>query len=222
MPVAVIGPAGASFADRRQLSGGSERNLSCRKFASTCSGVPSSPDFTSRISSWIGGSKRFSWPTASFTPARLHASTACSTSARVSESGFSQNTCLPAFAARMIWSVCCVCGVQSTTPCTCGSRSTSSSDFDSGTPCAAANSAAAGAGSATRTTRNLLLVFASGTMMRPHQPRPMTATFSISPALRPLPWRSSPSARSPHRRTWRTRRDSRSSPLRRRRSSAAR
>ena len=64
MPVAVIGPAGASLPDRRQLSLASARNLSWLKFASTCSGVPSAPDFTSRMISRIGGSKRFSWPTA--------------------------------------------------------------------------------------------------------------------------------------------------------------
>ena len=80
---AVIGPAGASLAERRQLSGGSERNLSCTKFASICSGVPSSPDFTRRISSWIGGSKRFSWPTASLTPLRLQASAARRTMSRM-------------------------------------------------------------------------------------------------------------------------------------------
>src|SRR3954463_14026048 len=73
MPVAVIGPAGASLAESRQLSAGSERNLSCTKFASTCSGVPSSPDFTSRIASWIGGSKRFSWPPARPAPFSLDA-----------------------------------------------------------------------------------------------------------------------------------------------------
>src|SRR5439155_23435293 len=49
-------------------------------------------------------------------------------------------------------------------------------------PCSPAKSAAAGSGSMALTTRSLALVLSSGTMMRPHQPRPQTATpsFSIS------------------------------------------
>src|SRR3954469_5416118 len=184
IPVAVIGPAGASLFERRQLSAGSERNLSCTKFASTCSGVPSSPDLTRRMASWIGGSKRFSWPTASFTPFSLHASTARSTSFLESESGFSQKTCFLAVAALMICSVCSVCGVQSTTPCTFGSLS-ASSKLASGTPCSRAKSAAAGAGSTTFTTRRWELDLISGTMMRPHQPSPMTATFMAATLSQP-------------------------------------
>src|SRR3954469_7480313 len=180
MPVAVIGPAGASLADSRQLSAGSERNLSCTKFASTCSGVPSSPDFTSRIASWIGGSKRFSWPTASLTPFSLHAAIDLNTSARDIASGFSQNTCFFAPAARRICSVCSVCGVHSTTPWTFGSFSTSSK-VASGTPWARAKSAAFGSGSTTFTTLSLALVLMSGTMMRPHHPSPVTATFMLRP-----------------------------------------
>src|SRR5262249_27901806 len=173
------GPAGASFAERRQLSGGSERNLSCTKFASICSGVPSSPAFTMRISSWIGGSKRFLWPPPRLTVFLSHEETARITSARESDSGFSQKTCLPAFAARTIWSVCRVCGVHRTTPWTSRFPKMSSKLFASETFCCLANSAAAGSGSATATTRSFALDLASGTTPRPPQPKPMTATLSV-------------------------------------------
>src|SRR5688572_27733182 len=173
MPVAVIGPAGASFSDMRQLSEVSERNLSWLKLASICTSVPSSPAFAARNTSCTGGSKRFSCPTASATRLSLHAVTARSTSARESESGFSQNTCFPACAAATICSVCSVCGVQSTTACTAGSCSASSKLVSTRRP-----SSSTGRTSTPHTTFSLALSFSSATMVRPHQPRPTTATPS--------------------------------------------
>src|SRR5688572_10197546 len=184
MPVAVIGPAGASLAESRQLSGLKSRNLSWLKFASICKSVPRSPAFASRNTSCIGGSKRFSCPTASATSFSLHAWIARSTSARESESGFSQNTCLRAFAAAMICSVCCV---QRTTACTIGSLSAARKEASCAIPCVAANSAAAGAGSMLFTTFSFGLSLRSGTMVRPHQPSPISATRSwSSPAMQKL------------------------------------
>src|SRR5258708_19082153 len=46
IPVAVIGPAGASFAERRQLSAGSEKDFSFTQFGSTLRRLPNSPPFT--------------------------------------------------------------------------------------------------------------------------------------------------------------------------------
>src|SRR5690242_18525504 len=80
----------------------------------------------------------------------------------------------------MICSVCSVCGVHRTTPCTAGSRSVSAKDLN-GTLCSAANAAAFGSGSTTHATSSFALVLISGTMIRPHHPRPQTATFSIGP-----------------------------------------
>ncbi len=84
---------------------------------------PSAPLATTRRSSTIDGQKRLLVPTPSATPARAHAATERSASARFSANGFSQNTGLPACATRTIWSVCSECGVASTTACTRGSAS---------------------------------------------------------------------------------------------------
>src|SRR5262245_295975 len=181
IPVAVIGPAGASFSDMRQLSGVSERNLSWLKFASTCSSVPSSPVFAICTSACTGGSKRFSCPTASATPLSLQALTARSTSARERDSGFSQNTCFFACAAAMICSVCCVCGVHSTTPWTSGSRSAASRLVSVLIP-----SSSTGRTSTPQTTFSFALPCKRGTMVRPHQPRPHTATPRGCTARSPL------------------------------------
>ena len=84
---------------------------------------------------------RLSCPVASTTPASRHAATARSAPARVSASGFSQQTGLPARAAATTCSTCRVCGVASTTASTRGSASASSSLDDSSRPCWTANSA---------------------------------------------------------------------------------
>src|SRR5260221_3664224 len=55
MPVAVIGPAGASFAERRQLSAGSGRDLSCTQLGSTRSRAPHLPGLYLRLSLLHGG-----------------------------------------------------------------------------------------------------------------------------------------------------------------------
>src|SRR5688572_21743985 len=173
MPVAVIGPAGASLADRRQLSAGSERNLSWLKLASTCSSVPSSPACAMRNTSLIGGSKRFSWPTASLTPLRLHSPIARSTAARDSDSGFSQNTCFSFAAACTICSVCWVCGVHRITASTARLSSAASKLFSTRNP-----STCTGCTSTPISRQNFLWPFSRAAMVRPHQPRPITATPS--------------------------------------------
>ncbi len=180
MPVAVIGPAGASFSDMRQLSAAMARNLSWLKLASICSSVPSSPARARRCSSSSGGSKRRSWPTASATPFARQASIARAASARVSDSGFSQNTCFFAAAARTICPQCSECGVQRITPSMFGLFIVFSKLLENSRPFSRQKPSPAPDARSTPTTAfSLSLPFSKPTMIRPHHPRPTTATLSI-------------------------------------------
>jgi len=62
-------------------------------------------------------------PAASTRLASAHAFAAASALARVSANGLSTKTCLPARAAAMTCSACCVCGVASTIASMLGSAS---------------------------------------------------------------------------------------------------
>ena len=180
MPVAVIGPAGASIADMRQLSGARARNLSWLKLASTCSAVPNTPECNRRMASMMGGSKRRSCPTARVTPQWLTAATARNTSSRDMHRGFSQNTCLPARAHASIWSACWVWGVHKITPWTAGSARTFSRLLSKAMPCDAAKACPDSASTSTAlTSLSLALPLSWGRIVRPHQPRPIRATFSM-------------------------------------------
>src|SRR5207253_328021 len=105
--------------------------------------------------------------------------------------GFSQNTCLPAFAAAMICSVCWVCGVHRTTASMFESLSTLSRPTTSSTPCSRAKSVLRYSRVSTAfETLSFLLRWIRGTMILPHQPIPTTATLntakSFQTGVRPL------------------------------------
>jgi hypothetical protein len=101
MPVAVMLAPSASSGDSRH-AGCTMRDISLLKCPSMWRISPSVPLATTRFISRIDGQKRLSCPTASTTPAFSHAAIARSAPARVSASGFSQSTALPAAAAATI------------------------------------------------------------------------------------------------------------------------
>ena len=102
------------------------------------------------------------------------------TSARVSDSGFSQNTCFFAAAARTICSQCSECGVQRTTPSMPGLLSVFSKLLENSRPFSRQKtSAVPDARSTPATAFSLSLPFSRPMMIRPHHPRPTTATLSI-------------------------------------------
>ena len=74
----------------------------------------------------MAGSKRRSCPIPSTTRLASQAATAASAAARLSASGFSQNTCLPAAAACKTWPTCSEWGVHRMTASIRGSPNASS------------------------------------------------------------------------------------------------
>jgi hypothetical protein len=120
-------------------------------------------------------------PVASTTPARLHASTARRASWRVSASGFSHHTCLPASAAATTWPTCTECGVARKTASTSGSAIASSNAVDSRNPCRAAKSRTVSGSLLTPWTTRIrpLRPWTASTIDLPHRPSPTTAALII-------------------------------------------
>ena len=100
------------------------------------------PLSTTCLSSRIEAKQRLLLPLPSGTPAARTAATARSASARVSASGFSHQTGLPAAATMRTCSTCRECGVASRMACTAGSAIASLRSVDNRKPCRAASSRA--------------------------------------------------------------------------------
>src|SRR5580704_4092639 len=87
-----------------------------------------------RLSSRMEAKQCLLLPRPKTTLALVTAAMARSASARVSASGFSHHTGLPAAATALIWSTCSECGVARTTACTRGSATTSENSVPSSKP----------------------------------------------------------------------------------------
>src|SRR6478672_8225059 len=148
--------------------------------------VPSTPLVTTSRNPSIDGHRRLFCPTPIGTPARRHASTARAASLRLSDSGFSHMTGLPASATRTIWSACSECGVASTTAFTCGSFRTASSSVLSRKPCFSATGRAASTSLLTPCTKRSFSVLpcTACTMFLPHHPSPTIAASIITSPLK--------------------------------------
>ena len=96
----------------------------------TICGSPISPSATARATAACAGSKRRLKPIWNGTPAASTAASARSTSARSSDTGFSQKIALPASAAATIRSACVSVEVQIATASTSGAASSSSTLLD--------------------------------------------------------------------------------------------
>ena len=125
--------------------------------------------------------QRLLLPSPNTTLALMTAAMARSASARVSASGFSHHTGLPAAATAPICATCSECGVARNTACTRGSATASENSVPSSKPWVLAKSATSSGSLLTpRMNRSrLLLPCAASTMDLPQRPRPMTAESII-------------------------------------------
>src|SRR6202035_955213 len=114
-------------------------------------------------------------------------------SARVSASGFSHHTGLPAAATAPICSTCSECGVARNTACTRGSVTASGNSVPSSKPWVLAKSATSSGSLLTprMKRRRLLLPCTASTMDLPQRPRPMTAASIIGRDWRTAEWSAS-------------------------------
>ena len=175
-PAPVMPPPGDSRGSSRQPPL-TRVECSLVKLPSMCSTSPMVPCATTRLSSRIEEKQRLLLPSANGTPAFWIAATARSASPRVSASGFSHQTGLPAAATAEIWATCNECGVARNTACTRGSATACSNSVDSSKPLAAAKSHTSSGSLLTprMKRRRLLLPCTDSTMFLPQRPRPMTA-----------------------------------------------
>ena len=184
-PAPVMPPPGDSRGSSRQPPF-TRVECSLVKLPSICMTSPMVPSATTRLSSRIEEKQRLLLPSAKGTPAFCVAATARAASARVSASGFSDQTGLPAAATAEICSTCSECGVARNTACTRGSAIASSKSVESSKPFALAKSATSSGSLLTprMKCRRLLLPCTDSTMFLPQRPRPITAALIMSGSVR--------------------------------------
>ena len=165
---------------RYGIGGGAGSRLEMR---TRCS-APTVPAATeSRTNRWAGSKRRLK-PTCSRAPASATAANARSTSARSSDSGFSQKIALPDDAAATSISTCVSVLVQMATASISSLASTSSTDSATGTPSDPATALAA-TGSTSYTTPSAAPSTwwaSSSACIRPMRPTPRTPTRTVSVA----------------------------------------
>jgi hypothetical protein len=121
--------------ETRMYSGGG--GAGSRLEIRTRCGSPTAPAATASRTDWCAGAKRRLKPIWNGTPASSTARSARSTSARSSDTGFSQKIALPASAAATMKSACVAVLEQIATASTPGNASISSADGATGTPSSA-------------------------------------------------------------------------------------